>query len=230
MDKETDELIAEFVGEHGIANLQNWRPAYNIRPTDDVPVVIESAKQGQRVRRLETARWALVPSFSTQLKTAHPLFNARSEEAASKASFAPSVRSRRAIIPATGYYEWQTIGSTKTPYFIRLPGETMGLAGLYSWWADRSKDKSDETRWHLTATILTSDAVRTLEHIHDRNPVPIPREFWDHWLDPTVVGDQSLLDEAVRAALPVAETLEFYEVGPVKNDGPQLIEPVGQRG
>ena len=225
MDKETDELIAEFVGEHGLANLENWRPTYNIRPTDPVPVVIESARDGEVTRRLESARWSLVPSFSKELKTKYPTFNARAEEAASKASFAPSVRSRRAIIPATGYYEWQTIGKTKTPYFIRLPGDIMGLAGLYSWWADPALARDDPERWHLTATILTSDAVHTLEHIHDRNPVPLPRELWDHWLDPTVVGDQALLDEAVRAAVTVASSLEFYEVGPVVDEGPHLIEP-----
>ena len=143
--------------------------------------------------------------------------------------FKASVASRRAIVPAIGYYEWQTdpVTKKKTPYFIHLPdGELMGFAGLYAWWADPAKDHGDPERWHLTATILTADAVQTLEHIHDRNPVPLPRELWDHWVDPTVVGDQALLDEAVRAAVGVAESLAFDRVGPVTGDGPELIRPI----
>jgi putative SOS response-associated peptidase YedK len=183
-------------------------------------------QESDRVRRLEIARWSLVPSWSKELKMKFPTFNARSETAAEKSMFAASVRSKRAIIPATGYYEWRTDPDTnvKTPFFIRpADGELMAMAGLYTWWKDRTAT-GDDDGWRLTATILTSDAVETLDHIHDRNPVPIPESFWDVWLDPTVVGDQGLVDEAVRAALPVAESLEWYEVGPVKGDGPELIE------
>jgi putative SOS response-associated peptidase YedK len=144
-------------------------------------------------------------------------------------SFKASVASRRAIIPAIGYYEWQTnpVTKKKTPYFIHArDGELLGFAGLYAWWADPALERDDPERWHLTATILTSDAVQTLADIHDRNPVPLPRDLWDHWVDPTVVGDQALLDEAVRAALPVAGDLVFDRVGPVTGDGPELIRPV----
>ena len=71
--------------------------------------------------------------------------------------------------------------------------------------------------------------MQTLEDIHDRNPVPLPRELWDHWVDSSVVGDQALVDEAVRAAVTVAEGLRFDEVGPVRDDGPQLIRPLAER-
>jgi putative SOS response-associated peptidase YedK len=228
MDKETDELIREFVISEGFANIGSWRPAWNLAPTDPVPIVIESVKGDDGpVRRLELAQWWLTPTWSKVLKLKAPMFNARAETAASKASFKASVASKRAVIPATGYYEWRTdADGTKTPYFIQLPGEIIGMAALYSWWADPSKTNDDESRWHLTATILTSDAVDQLVGIHDRNPVPLPRDWWDHWLDPTIVGDQDLLDEAVRAALPLAETLEFHEVAPVKGDGPELIAPL----
>lgn len=107
----------------------------------------------------------------------------------------------------------------KTPHFIRpKDGELMAMAGLYTWWKDPTAT-GDDDGWHLTTTILTSDAVHTLEHIH----VPLPRSFWDVWLDPTVVG--ALVDEAVRAALPVAEALEWYPVGKVTGHSPALIQP-----
>lgn len=86
--------------------------SWDIRPTDQVAVVIDSVPKGRpsepgaspdgeraTVRRLESARWSLTPSFSKTLTTKGPAFNARSETAATKPTFATSVRSKRAIIP-----------------------------------------------------------------------------------------------------------------------------------
>jgi len=229
VDKDTNELIEEFVAAGG--DVHDWAPSWNLAPTQQVPIVIESVKTGELVRRLETARWSLVPGWSKELKTKFPTFNARSETAAEKPMFSASVKSKRAIIPATGYYEWQTDPETKkkTPFFIHGPGEeTLALAALYSWWKDHSKDPDDPTSWHLTAAILTSDAVDDLLQIHDRNPVPLPREMWKEWLDPSIVGDQELIDRAVEAALPVAGGLEIRQVAPIpyEGEGPELIRPV----
>lgn len=226
LDARTDDLIRQFVVAGG--DYQDWTPSWNIKPTQPVAVILETAKgEAEPLRRLEQARWGLLPSWSKELKTKFPSFNARSETAAEKASFKASMKSKRALIPATGYFEWQTDpdSGVKTPHFIRpKDGELMAMAGLYTWWKDPAAT-GDDDGWHLTATILTSDAVHTLEHIHDRNPVPLPHSFWDVWLDPTVVGDQALVDEAVRAALPVAEDLEWYPVGKVTGDSPALIQP-----
>lgn len=202
-------------------------PNWNVRPTDPIPVVIESKKDGPVVRRLEAARWSLVPSFAKELKSPYPTFNARAEDAASKATFKASVASKRALIPADGYYEWHTVGNTKTPYFIHPPeGESMAFAGLYSWWRDPAKADGDPSRWVLSATILTTAAEGALAGIHERVPVVLDMEFWEQWLDPTVVGDQSLVDAAVAASRPVAQELEFHQVAPLGENGPELIEPV----
>jgi putative SOS response-associated peptidase YedK len=202
-------------------------PSYNVRPTDPVPVVLESAKNGPVVRRLEAARWSLVPSFSKQLKTSYPMFNARSEEVATKASFRSSLVSKRALIPAAGYYEWHTVGTTKTPYYIHPSSGVIAFAGLYSWWRNPELADDDPDRWVLTATILTRPAVGELAGIHPRTPLVLPAAMWDQWLDPARVGDQDLVDEAVDAAVPETEELEFYRVGPVKGDNtPALIAPV----
>jgi putative SOS response-associated peptidase YedK len=224
VDSEVNDLIEEFVAVGG--NIQDWRPGYNIRPTDPVPVIIESQKTGELVRRLELARWSLVPGWSKELKLKVPTFNARAETAAEKSMFKASVASKRALIPATGYYEWHTEGKTKTPYFIRPTEGQMAFAGLYSWWKDASLAPDDPNRWVLTATILTMDAVPHLAPIHDRNPVPLAPEFWSDWLNPEIVGDQAFVEAAVAASVPVAESLEYYEVGPVTGDGPELTLPL----
>lgn len=204
-------------------------PSWNVKPTEQIPVVLESVKDGPVVRRLEAARWSLVPSFATALVSSYPTFNARSEEVAEKASFKNSVVAKRALIPATGYYEWHTVGKTKTPYFVHSDdGLPLAFAGLYSWWRNPALAGDDPDRWVLTATILTSNAQGALAQIHDRTPVVLPDEWWDQWLDPHTPGDQRLVDAAVEASRPLAAGLRFYEVArlPADGNGPELLEPV----
>lgn len=203
-------------------------PSWNVRPTDRIPIVVDTMKDdAPPLRRLEAARWSLTPSFSPTLATKFPTFNARAESAAEKAFFKNSVQSKRALIPASGYYEWKTEGTTKTPYYIYPEEGMIAFAGLYSWWKDASLAPDDPARWTLTATILTRDAVGALRDIHERTPVTLPEEWWDDWLDPTVEGDQNLLDAAVDASTEVAEALRLHEVAPVRGDDrAELINPL----
>lgn len=225
MDDETNALIEEFVAENGYAALDGWKPSWNIKPTSLVPVLLESAKgEGEVQRRLELARWSLVPQWAKEPKLKFPTFNARSETAAEKPTFKASVKSKRAVLPVTGYYEWKTEGKTKTPFFIHSPGERLMLAGLYTWW--RPPGSTDDAEWMLTTTILTRAAVGGVAEIHDRTPVTLPAHLVDQWLDASTVGDQGLVDEAVAAATPVSEALEYYEVAPLRGDGPELIAPL----
>ncbi len=202
--------------------------SWNVRPTDRIAIVVESVKGDELpVRRLEAARWSLTPSFSKTLATRFPTFNARAESAAEKQFFANSVRSKRAIIPASGYYEWKTEGKSKKPFYIHEADGMIGFAGLYSWWRDSSLADDDPARWVLTATMLTRDAVGTLRGIHDRTPVTLPRDWWDDWLDPTTVGDQDFVNAAVEASTPVAEALSVHEVAPLRgDDAAELINPL----
>ena len=202
--------------------------SWNIRPTDQIAVVIDSMKSDEPpIRRLESARWSLTPGHSPTLATKFPTFNARADSAADKPFFSSAVKSKRAIIPASGYYEWKTQDTVKRPIYIHPQEGMIGFAGLYSWWRDPSRSAEDPARWHLTATILTTDALGDLRDIHDRMPVTLPQEWWDDWLDPTVDGDQALVDAAVEASAEVAESLVLREVAPIKNDGgPELINPL----
>ncbi len=202
-------------------------PSWNVKPTEQIPIVLESTKSDPAVRRLESARWSLVPPFATALASKYPTFNARSETVTTTASFQGAVARQRALIPATGYFEWCTTGTTKTPHFVHSDdGLPLAFAGLYSWWRNPELAADDPNRWVLTATILTADAQGPLAALHDRIPVVLPEEWWDHWLDPTTTGDQALVDAAVAASRSVAESLTFYQVAPITGNGPELIEPV----
>lgn len=148
---------------------------------------------------------------------------------AEKSTWKKPLQTHRAIVLARGFYEWTGEKGHKPPWFMSNPdGALLGFAGLYSWWPDPSKDADDHDRWTLTAMIVTSDSVKTLAGIHDRNPVILPEDLWLHWIDPTITGDQALVDEAVRAGITEAEQLRIDQVRPftAKEDGPQLIEAV----
>ena len=210
-----DVFNVDLVGE----NLPG--PSWNIRPTNQVPIVVDTIDaSGDQRRRLESARWSLIPSWVKSEPPKFSTFNARSEDAASKASWRDAVKSKRCVLPASGYYEWVVEEGVKVPHYIHAD-ETLAFAGLYSWWRAAETDP-----WMLTATILTMPTVPELAAIHDRNPMPLPRDNWDAWLNPTTLGSQDLVDAAVAASVSVAAELSEYRVGPIKGNGPELVVPI----
>lgn len=207
-------------------------PSYNIAPTSPVAIVLDSAKTEPPTRRLEVARWGLVPAWAKDPAIGVKAFNARSEEVEDKPMFRQALIKRRAVVPASGYYEWKTEDGVKTPYFIRpAGGEPMLFAGLYEWWKDPAKADDDATRWMLSFTIMTRGSIGPLGSIHDRMPLFIDADHADVWLDPTTENVGDLLDATIDAAPLLAETLEMYEVdravGNVRNNSPELIAPIG---
>ena len=206
-------------------------PSYNIAPTASVAIVLDSTKTDPPTRRLAPARWGLIPGWAKDPKIGARAFNARSEEVEEKPMFRQALIKRRAVVPATGYYEWAQTDDGKVPYFIHpADGGPMFFAGLYEWWKDPSKADDDPTRWVLSFTILTRDAVGPLGSIHNRMPLFLDADFGDAWLDTETenVGD---LPQAPSDAAPgVVETLTDHavspEVGNVRNNSPALIEPV----
>ncbi|WP_167046927.1 SOS response-associated peptidase [Salinibacterium sp. ZJ454] len=212
-------------------------PSWNIAPTDPVLVLIDAIPKDQPenpepLRRAESARFGLVPSWAPDPGVGSRMFNARIEEAAEKPAFRDAVVKRRAAIPATGYYEWQLgADGVKRPMFIHsADGAPLLFAGLYEWWRNPAASAGASGRWLLSTTVFTTAASGQLAGIHDRMPVLLDHGFLDEWLDPYFEGDAELLAAIAAAAPSAAEPLTFYEVdkavGSVQNNGPHLIEPL----
>ncbi|PJJ72174.1 putative SOS response-associated peptidase YedK [Diaminobutyricimonas aerilata] len=203
-------------------------PSYNIAPTERVPVVLESAKEGSEGRRLEGARWGLVPSFAKDISVGVRAFNARVETIATNGMFKTAYVKRRAIVPAAGYYEWQKLADGKQPYFLHpADGSPLAFAGLYEWW----KNPADG-QWLLSTTIITRPATGELEEIHDRMPLFLAPELWGDWLDPRSKPSEELVQHALDAGSRIGDGFELRPVGsavgPTRNkiDDPSLLEPV----
>ncbi|WP_292826367.1 SOS response-associated peptidase [Microbacterium sp.] len=206
-------------------------PSYNVAPTSLVAIVLDSTKTEPPTRRLETARWGLVPAWAKDPSIGSRAFNARSEELEDKPMFRTSLEKRRAVVPASGYYEWKQVDGAKIPHYIHpADGSPLFMAGLYEWWKNPALADDDPVRWMLSFTILTRDSIGPLGSNHDRMPLFLDPDHADAWLDPTTDNVRDVLDAAIDAAPAVAETLDVYAVsravGNVRNNSPELIEPV----
>lgn len=191
-------------------------PSWNVAPTDPVHAVLE--RDG--TRQLRVLRWGLVPSWAKDVKGAARLINARRETVTSKPAFRAAYARRRCLLPADGYYEWQVDGTRRQPFFLTSrDGAPLAMAGLYEVWSP----PDGERLW--TAAVITTDAADDTGHLHDRTPLLVPREDWARWLDPFVEDPgEHLLVPAVDGALdawPVSPA-----VGNVRNDGPELVQPL----
>jgi putative SOS response-associated peptidase YedK len=226
---------------------------FNVAPTKQVVAVVErhprdaeGTPDPDRVERtLRMLRWGLVPSWSKDPSGGARMINARSESAASKPAFRQAVKSRRCLLPADGWYEWQrgTPGSStqhKQPYYTHYrDGSSIALAGLWEYWKPKDDPNGhdlmarDLTAQYpdglVTAAVLTTAAVGPLAQVHDRMPLVLPPSAWDTWLDP----DRSPDDDAVAALLAPASAelvarMELRPVSPlvnnVRNNGPELVE------
>ena len=216
------EELGRYFAADEIADVE-IKPSWNIAPTQRVPIVVE--KRDDRSRLLTTARWSLVPPFAESLTLKFPTFNARSETVCEKASFRSAVVHQRAILPADAYYEWHTEGTTKTPYAVTPPDGLLAFAGIYSWWRE-----TPSAEWVLTATVLTMAAPDPLAWLHDRTPMVLGANDWDWWLNRETSANPAFIEEAVARSIPIASTLRAHQVNPVRGDGPELLQPVGNAG
>ncbi len=218
------------------------RPDFNIAPTKQAPVVLTRAVRGDAEaapkRQLRLLTWGLVPSWSKDAKVGVRMTNARSESLLDKSSFSRAAASRRCLVPALGWYEWQVSPVAfdakgkprKQPFFVRrADGAPLAMAGLYEFWRDGTLAEDDPNAWLTTYAIITSAAEPGLDRIHDRQPLVLERENWGDWLDPAQT-DRS----AVKAYLEFAQPGRFdaYPVGTAVNssgnNGEHLLLPAAR--
>ena len=196
--------------------MPNLAPNYNVAPTHEMPII--RRKKGDRRNELAIARWGLIPHWAKDMKIAYSTINARSETAASKPAFRDAFKSRRALIPADGYFEWKRDGKQKQPYLIRMKGGgPFAFAGLWAAW--RPPEGEEITSY----TIMTTEPNELMADIHNRMPVIFGADDHDRWLD--------LDADPAEVLQPCpSDWLEAYpvdkRVGNVRNNDAELIEPI----
>jgi putative SOS response-associated peptidase YedK len=197
---------------------EGFQPNYNVAPTHNMPVVGQNLEGKRTIQRF---RWGLLPFWAKDTKVGYSMINARAESVDTKRSFKPYFKKYRCLVPASGFYEWKGKKGNKTPYLIHPTHEPVfAFAGLYSVW--KSGDEKVPTY-----TIITTDANKKMEQLHDRMPVMLLKEEWDRWLDPDN-NDTDALKELLRPF--PDDAIDFYQVSKdvnnVRNNSEELINPV----
>jgi putative SOS response-associated peptidase YedK len=177
---------------------------YNAAPSQALPVVTE-----QQPDKLQFFSWGLQPFWAKEAKAVKRAINARAETLAEKPSFRKLLQSKRCLVPADGFFEWQATGHGKVPYRITLKNEELfTFAGLWDEWADKSTGEVLHT-----FTIITTEANGVVKPIHDRMPVILTPEAEELWLD-----ENEPQEELLSLLVPYkAEAMKAYPVSPLVN-------------
>ena len=165
--------LKDIVTHYNPAHVKTIHEArYNIAPSQTAPIVI--AESG--ALELHSMRWGLIPSWSRDKKTGSGLINARSETIDQKPSFRSSFKSKRCLVPADGYIEWEKTAKGKIPHYIYLPAnEIFSFAGI---WSEYQGEKESVR----TFSIITAEASPQIHSLHPRMPILLPPDQYQNWL------------------------------------------------
>lgn len=194
---------------------------FNVAPSQAVPLVLHDRGARQGVM----ARWGLVPFWADDPAIGNRLANARGETVATKPSFRGAFKSRRGIMPADLFYEWQTLAGQKVkqPWCIRMADDRpFAMAALWERWVPKAQPDADPL---LTCCIITTDPNSTMVPLHDRMPVILHEADYEEWLDPATPPAR-----AQRLIVPFAGPMRAYPVSTYvnapRNEGPACAEPL----
>jgi putative SOS response-associated peptidase YedK len=192
------------------------KPRYNIAPSQDIPVIRDTASNQEMV----LAQWGLIPAWSKESKTRYSTINARVESVAEKPTYRTPFKHRRCLIPADGFYEWQVVNGHKVPHHIRMrDGSTFAFAGLWDRW------KGEEETLD-SCVIITTKSNEIMKPIHERMPAIIAPAHYDLWLDYRVSDKQEIMQYLNSAP---SSQLTAYPVSTwvnsPGNNGERCIQP-----
>lgn len=215
------EDLEALVKQFGLRSLEEFHSRYNVAPTNVVPLI---RKRDAATTELAAVRWGLIPAWTKPNGPSKPLVNLRAETLVTR--FRGALRSRRCVLPASGFYEWEVLsGGRKQPWlFASRDGGAFGLAGIWDTW------RSPEGTELETCTILTTTPNRVLQPVHDRMPVMLNRTQCGEWLDETS-ADPAAFQRFLNPSPP--DEMVALRVGPavssVRNDGPECIAPAPEQ-
>lgn len=174
--EEINKIIQEVSQRHNGGSFK----AGEIRPTNNVPILaLSGGKPALQIMQWGFPKWGGKGS----------IINARCETAVEKNMFKKSLIERRCVVPSTGFYEWQKRDNTKAKdkyLFTSENSPMLYMAGFYNIYKDGDNHKN-------CFVILTRDANRYMEDIHDRMPVILYKQELKDWL-----SDDKFIDYAFR--------------------------------
>lgn len=197
---------------------KKFSPRFNIAPTQPVMAIPNDDKF-----RADFFVWGLIPMWAKDPSIGSRMINARGETLAEKPSFRGSLKYKRCLILADGFYEWKaTEGKkTKTPYFIHMKDrQPFAFAGLWDSW------NSPDGSLIRSCTIITTEPNELTSLVHDRMPVILHTKDYAKWLDSSPQTPDQL--KPLIKPFP-ADVMDAYPVSTLvnkpQNDLPELVVP-----
>ena len=186
-----------------------FHPRYNIAPFQKILCV----RENDSTPTAEYLTWGIKLNDWYR-----GVINARSETVASKPLFSTAFRTKRCLIIADGFYEWQHRGKEKIPSYIKRKSDTpFAFAGISGSW--NPNDTTD------ACVILTVPANTSIQPIHSRMPVILNPTDYKSWLQP----DSRSIDTATSLLKPLpASALTIHRVSnivnSISNDTPECVQ------
>ena len=204
ISKDIDYLIGRF--DATFADPSLFEPTYyaSAFTLPRLPVITN-----EDLSEIRMITWGLVPFWIKDAGSAEEIrfktFNARAESLREKPSFRHSIREKRCLVLADGFFEWREFSGKKYPYYIRLTDRSaFGFAGIWDHWVNGTENLE-------TFSIITTTANPLLEKIHNtkkRMPVILKKKDEKRWL-----SNELNPDEANSFLVPYAqEDMEAYPV------------------
>jgi putative SOS response-associated peptidase YedK len=197
---------------------EKFAPRFNIAPTQPI-LAIPNDDQFTA----DFFVWGLIPMWAKDPNIGSRLINARAETLPEKPAFRGSLKYKRCLILADGFYEWKTVEGkkSKTPFFIHMKDrKPFAFAGLWDSW------NSPEGSQVKSCTIITTEPNELMSLLHNRMPVILHPRDYDKWLDPSPQTPDQLM--SLLKPFP-ADAMDAYPVTPLvnkpANDLPELVVP-----
>ena len=156
------------------------------------------------------------------MKGQRPIINVRSETIGEKPTFRKAFQQRRCLVPATGFYEWQKLGTAKQPFHIRQSDQPLfAFAGIWDRFQGDGNEMID------SFAILTTSPNEVTGPIHNRMPVILDPAGCERWLDPAIEEARVLADlfEPIPADRTIAEPVSSH-VNNAAHDDERCIQPL----
>ncbi|MBR0401812.1 MAG: SOS response-associated peptidase [Lachnospiraceae bacterium] len=134
-----------------------------------------------------------LPTWGFRGRGGKLIINARAETIAEKPAFAESVRERRCVLPAAGFYEWD--GERRKVRFTLPDRQVLYLAGVW-------RPDGEDTRF----VVITREANDSMRPVHDRMPLMIAPEDVRDW-----IARPERTEELLRQPLPELRAERDYE-------------------
>lgn len=136
-------------------------------------------------KSLNFYNWGLIPFWIKTKKDVDGIRNktgnARSETIFEKPSFKFSIKKKRCLIPASGFYEWRHEEKEKIPHYVYLKNQDIfSFGGIWEKWTDK------ETGEIINSfSIITTKSNKLMSYVHnnrERMPLILKQEDENIWL------------------------------------------------